>query len=78
MNRRTLIREKQITCPKCSTKMESGSFFIGATLAGFLGFGFSFKHLFFSNKLGEKIIAVDNDAIKRGYHCNCCDLYIIE
>jgi hypothetical protein len=66
--------KNKMECPNCSALMEVGSFHIGSTILGFLAIGFSFKHLFFTNKKGEKSEALNNHASKPGFKCVKCNL----
>jgi hypothetical protein len=69
----------KVNCPKCNVEMDPGKVHIGATAIGFLVIGFSYKHLFFTNKKGEKEIAVKNDDFSKTAHkCPSCNGVFIE
>jgi predicted RNA-binding Zn-ribbon protein involved in translation (DUF1610 family) len=70
---------EKFNCPKCGAEMEQGKVNIESTFFGVLLAGVSYKHLFFINENGEKIIVVNNnDDPKESHKCTSCDSVFIE
>lgn len=62
-----------MNCPTCSKEMQRGFAEIHGTPMGFMFFGLSYKHLFFS-AVGsdEEQVIVDNDDKVLTHYCRYC------
>ncbi len=62
-------------CPLCKLEMEPGEVFLRSTFAGFLFFGWSYKHCYFEpSNSNAAIKALDNSERKPAHHCGKCGM----
>ncbi len=60
-------------CPYCGSEMSKGKAQIKGTFSSFLIFGFSYQHLFFKDKQGNKSKVMKSRGEKEAYSCSNCE-----